>query len=116
MKYLCLNCTACGVSHLKESFEQQGIVAMNINLGFCINVLLFLVIKVTSCAWVPDSCQLFTGSKCGVITAYMNRFTSSTVSKFYISYRYTYVSGLEEEMLLISICQPWSLYLSSYLY
>ncbi|KAK2086017.1 hypothetical protein P7K49_035442, partial [Saguinus oedipus] len=35
---------------------------------------------VTSCAWVPDSCQLFTGSKCGVITAYTNRFTSSTKS------------------------------------
>ncbi|KAL0609262.1 Lysosomal-trafficking regulator, partial [Plecturocebus cupreus] len=34
--------------------------------------------QVTSCAWVPDSCQLFTGSKCGVITAYTNRFTSST--------------------------------------
>lgn len=39
----------------------------------------FVFLKVTSCAWVPDSCQLFTGSKCGVITAYTNRLTSSTV-------------------------------------
>ncbi len=35
--------------------------------------------QVTSCAWVPDSCQLFTGSKCGVITAYSNRFTTTMV-------------------------------------
>lgn len=35
--------------------------------------------QVTSCAWVPDGCQLFTGSKCGVITAYSNRFTNTTV-------------------------------------
>ncbi|EMP27274.1 Lysosomal-trafficking regulator [Chelonia mydas] len=33
--------------------------------------------QVTSCAWVPDSCQLFTGSKSGVITAYINRFSSN---------------------------------------
>lgn len=37
------------------------------------------LLQVTSCAWVPDGCQLFTGSKCGVITAYSNRFTSTTV-------------------------------------
>lgn len=35
--------------------------------------------QVSSCAWVPDGCQLFTGSKCGVITAYSNRFTNTTV-------------------------------------
>lgn len=35
--------------------------------------------QVTSCAWVPDGCQLFTGSKCGVLTAYSNRFTNTTV-------------------------------------
>lgn len=35
--------------------------------------------QVTSCAWVPDGCQLFTGSRCGVITAYSSRFTNSTV-------------------------------------
>ncbi|XP_045154147.1 lysosomal-trafficking regulator [Echinops telfairi] len=38
--------------------------------------------QVTSCAWVPDSCQLFTGSRCGVITAYTNRLTSSTDYSF----------------------------------
>lgn len=37
------------------------------------------LLQVTSCAWVPDGCQLFTGSKCGVITAYSNRFTSTAV-------------------------------------
>lgn len=37
------------------------------------------LLQVTSCAWVPDGCQLFTGSKCGVITAYSNRFTNTTV-------------------------------------
>ncbi|KAG2467234.1 LYST regulator, partial [Polypterus senegalus] len=47
--------------------------------------------QVTSCAWVPDSCQLFTGSECGVITAYNSRFTSSTL---HVCYRLCYVQSL----------------------
>lgn len=46
---------------------------------FSCPTLCLALLQVTSCAWVPDGCQLFTGSKCGVITAYSNRFTNTTV-------------------------------------
>ncbi|EHB18353.1 Lysosomal-trafficking regulator [Heterocephalus glaber] len=53
--------------------------------------------QVTSCAWVPDSCQLFTGSKCGVITAYTNRFSSGTWPKMdahpYASLKFKVAAG-----------------------
>ena len=49
------------------------------DFSFLVSNCLPPLLQVTSCAWVPDGCQLFTGSKCGVITAYSNRFTSTTV-------------------------------------
>lgn len=65
-----------GIMYFCEKFSENE----NYLLFFLTHVHLWFVLsKVTSCAWVPDSCQLFTGSKCGVITAYTNRLSSSTV-------------------------------------
>ncbi|KAG9472227.1 hypothetical protein GDO78_020660 [Eleutherodactylus coqui] len=49
--------------------------------------------QVTSCAWVPDSCQLYTGSKCGVITVYLNRYIP-IFDRCCIFWRLCYVQSL----------------------
>ncbi|XP_053461184.1 lysosomal-trafficking regulator isoform X1 [Nycticebus coucang] len=67
--------------------------------------------QVTSCAWVPDSCQLFTGSKCGVITAYTNRFTSSTPSEIEMETQ-THLYGHTEEITNLCVCKPYSILIS----
>ncbi|XP_013360148.1 PREDICTED: lysosomal-trafficking regulator isoform X3 [Chinchilla lanigera] len=67
--------------------------------------------QVTSCAWVPDSCQLFTGSKCGVITAYTNRFTSSTPSEIEMETQ-IHLYGHTEEITSLFVCKPYSIMIS----
>uniref|UniRef100_A0A4X2K228 Lysosomal-trafficking regulator n=1 Tax=Vombatus ursinus TaxID=29139 RepID=A0A4X2K228_VOMUR len=67
--------------------------------------------QVTSCAWVPDSCQLFTGSKCGVITVYMNRFTSSTPSEIEMESQ-IHLYGHTEEITSLFVCKPYSIMIS----
>ncbi|XP_037366283.1 lysosomal-trafficking regulator [Talpa occidentalis] len=67
--------------------------------------------QVTSCAWVPDSCQLFTGSKCGVITAYTNRFTSSTPSEIEMESQ-IHLYGHTEEITSLFVCKPYSIMIS----
>ncbi|XP_068795056.1 lysosomal-trafficking regulator isoform X2 [Struthio camelus] len=67
--------------------------------------------QVTSCAWVPDSCQLFTGSKCGVITAYMNRFTSNTPSEIEMESQ-VHLYGHTAEITSLFVCKPYSIMIS----
>ncbi|XP_021035694.1 lysosomal-trafficking regulator isoform X3 [Mus caroli] len=67
--------------------------------------------QVTSCAWVPDSCQLFTGSKCGVITAYTNRLTSSTPSEIEMESQ-MHLYGHTEEITGLCVCKPYSVMIS----
>ncbi|XP_066553225.1 lysosomal-trafficking regulator isoform X2 [Amia ocellicauda] len=67
--------------------------------------------QVTSCAWVPDSCQLFTGSKCGVITAYSNRFTSSTPSEMEVECQ-VHLYGHTAEVTGLFVCKPYSILIS----
>lgn len=67
--------------------------------------------QVTSCAWVPDSCQLFTGSKCGVITAYSNRFTSTTPSEMEVESQ-VHLYGHTAEVTSLFVCKPYSVLIS----
>lgn len=67
--------------------------------------------QVTSCAWVPDSCQLFTGSKCGVITAYSNRFISGTPSEIEMESQ-IHLYGHTEEITSLFVCKPYSIMIS----
>ncbi|NWX18378.1 LYST regulator, partial [Aegotheles bennettii] len=67
--------------------------------------------QVTSCAWVPDSCQLFTGSKSGVITAYMNRFTSNTHSEIEMESQ-VHLYGHTAEITSLFVCKPYSIMIS----
>uniref|UniRef100_A0A8C8SEP2 Lysosomal-trafficking regulator n=1 Tax=Pelusios castaneus TaxID=367368 RepID=A0A8C8SEP2_9SAUR len=67
--------------------------------------------QVTSCAWVPDSCQLFTGSKSGVITAYMNRFSSSMPSEIEMESQ-THLYGHTAEITSLFVCKPYSIMIS----
>ncbi|XP_036775204.2 lysosomal-trafficking regulator isoform X2 [Manis pentadactyla] len=67
--------------------------------------------QVTSCAWVPDGCQLFTGSKCGVITAYTNRLTSSTPSEIEMESQ-IHLYGHTEEITSLFVCKPYSIMIS----
>ncbi|XP_060047951.1 lysosomal-trafficking regulator isoform X2 [Erinaceus europaeus] len=67
--------------------------------------------QVTSCAWVPDSCQLFTGSKCGVITAYTNRFTNGTPSEIEMESQ-IHLYGHTEEITSLFVCKPYSIMIS----
>ncbi|KAG7462834.1 hypothetical protein MATL_G00188970 [Megalops atlanticus] len=67
--------------------------------------------QVTSCAWVPDSCQLFTGSKCGVITAYSNRFTSTTPSEMDVESQ-VHLYGHTAEVTGLFVCKPYSVLIS----
>ncbi|XP_068182991.1 lysosomal-trafficking regulator isoform X2 [Antennarius striatus] len=67
--------------------------------------------QVTSCAWVPDGCQLFTGSKCGVITAYSNRFTSTTPSEMEVETQ-VHLYGHTGEVTSLFVCKPYSVLIS----
>ncbi|XP_078787658.1 lysosomal-trafficking regulator isoform X5 [Oryzias latipes] len=67
--------------------------------------------QVSSCAWVPDGCQLFTGSKCGVITAYSNRFTSSTPSEMEVESQ-VHLYGHTGEVTNLVVCKPYSILIS----
>uniref|UniRef100_A0A673CN00 Lysosomal trafficking regulator n=1 Tax=Sphaeramia orbicularis TaxID=375764 RepID=A0A673CN00_9TELE len=67
--------------------------------------------QVTSCAWVPDGCQLFTGSKCGVITAYSNRFTSTTPSEMEVESQ-VHLYGHTAEVTGLFVCKPYSILIS----
>uniref|UniRef100_A0A8C2YX04 Lysosomal trafficking regulator n=1 Tax=Cyclopterus lumpus TaxID=8103 RepID=A0A8C2YX04_CYCLU len=67
--------------------------------------------QVTSCAWVPDGCQLFTGSKCGVITAYSNRFTSTTQSEMEVESK-VHLYGHTGEVTSLFVCKPYSILIS----
>nr|XP_057914289.1 lysosomal-trafficking regulator isoform X7 [Doryrhamphus excisus] len=67
--------------------------------------------QVTSCAWVPDGCQLFTGSKCGVITAYSNRFTSTTPSEMEVESQ-VHLYGHTGEVTSLFVCKPYSILIS----
>ncbi|XP_036071561.1 lysosomal-trafficking regulator isoform X2 [Oryzias melastigma] len=67
--------------------------------------------QVSSCAWVPDGCQLFTGSKCGVITAYSNRFTSSTPSEMEVESQ-VHLYGHTGQVTNLVVCKPYSILIS----
>ncbi|XP_008585444.1 PREDICTED: lysosomal-trafficking regulator, partial [Galeopterus variegatus] len=67
--------------------------------------------QVTSCAWVPDSFQLFTGSRCGVVTVYTNRFTSSTPSEIEMETQ-IHLYGHTEEITSLFVCKPYSIMIS----
>ncbi|XP_051508273.1 lysosomal-trafficking regulator-like isoform X1 [Myxocyprinus asiaticus] len=67
--------------------------------------------QVTSCAWVPDSCQLFTGSKCGVITAYSNRFTSTMPTELEVKSQ-VHLYGHTAEVTGLFVCKPYSILIS----
>ncbi|XP_018413216.1 PREDICTED: lysosomal-trafficking regulator [Nanorana parkeri] len=67
--------------------------------------------QVTSCAWVPDSCQLYTGSKCGVITAYLNRFTNTTPMEIEVEAR-VHLYGHTGEVTSLFVCKPYSILIS----
>ncbi|KAJ3609859.1 hypothetical protein NHX12_021953 [Muraenolepis orangiensis] len=67
--------------------------------------------QVTSCAWVPDGCQLFTGSECGVITAYSNRFTSTTPSEMEVESQ-VHLYGHTGEVTSLFVCKPYSILIS----
>ncbi|XP_056147370.1 lysosomal-trafficking regulator isoform X2 [Lampris incognitus] len=67
--------------------------------------------QVTSCAWVPDGCQLFTGSKCGVITAYSNRFTSTTPTEMEVESQ-VHLYGHTAEVTSLFVCKPYSILIS----
>ncbi|XP_059421650.1 lysosomal-trafficking regulator isoform X3 [Carassius carassius] len=67
--------------------------------------------QVTSCAWVPDSCQLFTGSKCGVITAYSNRFTTTMPTEMEVETQ-VHLYGHTAEVTGLFICKPYSILIS----
>ncbi|XP_067381634.1 lysosomal-trafficking regulator isoform X1 [Channa argus] len=67
--------------------------------------------QVTSCAWVPDGCQLFTGSKCGVITAYSNRFTSTTPAEIEVESQ-VHLYGHTGEVTTLFVCKPYSILIS----
>ncbi|XP_043931740.1 lysosomal-trafficking regulator [Protopterus annectens] len=68
--------------------------------------------QVTSCAWVPDSCQLFTGSKCGVLTAYSNRFTNSTPTEIEVIGE-VQLYGHTAEVTSLIVCKPYSTLISA---
>uniref|UniRef100_A0A671RQM4 Lysosomal-trafficking regulator-like n=1 Tax=Sinocyclocheilus anshuiensis TaxID=1608454 RepID=A0A671RQM4_9TELE len=67
--------------------------------------------QVTSCAWVPDSCQLFTGSKCGVITAYSNRFTTTMPTEMEVETQ-VHLYGHTAEVTGLFVCKPYSILIS----
>ncbi|XP_073194262.1 lysosomal-trafficking regulator isoform X3 [Lepidochelys kempii] len=67
--------------------------------------------QVTSCAWVPDSCQLFTGSKSGVITAYINRFSSNMHSEIEMESQ-VHLYGHTAEITSLFVCKPYSIMIS----
>ncbi|KAJ8285031.1 hypothetical protein COCON_G00038810 [Conger conger] len=67
--------------------------------------------QVSSCAWVPDSCQLFTGSRCGVITAYSCRFTDTTPSDMEVESQ-THLYGHTAEVTALFVCKPYSILIS----
>ncbi|KAI7805145.1 lysosomal-trafficking regulator isoform X2 [Triplophysa rosa] len=69
------------------------------------------LLQVTSCAWVPDSCQLFTGSKCGVITAYSNRFTTTMPTEMEVESQ-VHLYGHTAEVTGLFVCQPYSILIS----
>ncbi|XP_068087878.1 lysosomal-trafficking regulator isoform X2 [Hyperolius riggenbachi] len=69
------------------------------------------LLEITSCAWVPDSCQLYTGSKCGVITAYLNRFTNTTPMEIEVESQVD-LYGHTEEVTSLFICKPYSILIS----
>ncbi|XP_063773674.1 lysosomal-trafficking regulator isoform X2 [Pseudophryne corroboree] len=67
--------------------------------------------QVTSCAWVPDSCQLYTGSKCGVITAYLNRFTNTTLMEIEVESQ-VHLYGHTGEITSLFVCKSYSILIS----
>ncbi|XP_072533561.1 lysosomal-trafficking regulator isoform X2 [Salminus brasiliensis] len=67
--------------------------------------------QVTSCAWVPDGCQLFTGSKCGVITAYSNRFSTTMSSEMDVESQ-VHLYGHTDEVTGLFVCKPYSILIS----
>ncbi|TRY64527.1 hypothetical protein DNTS_026789, partial [Danionella cerebrum] len=68
--------------------------------------------QVSSCAWVPDSCQLFTGSQCGVITAYTNRFTNTMPMEMEVEAQVD-LYGHTAEVTALFVCKPYSILISS---
>ncbi|XP_048843336.1 lysosomal-trafficking regulator-like isoform X2 [Brienomyrus brachyistius] len=67
--------------------------------------------QVTSCAWVPDSCQLFTGTKCGAITVYASRFSCSPPLEVEVESQ-VQLYGHTEEVTGLFVCKPFSILIS----
>ncbi|XP_078504939.1 lysosomal-trafficking regulator isoform X2 [Lissotriton helveticus] len=67
--------------------------------------------QVTCCAWVPESSQLFTGSKCGVITAYLNRFTNNMPPEIEVESQ-LHLYGHTAEITSLIVCKPYSVMIS----
>uniref|UniRef100_A0A674BWS4 Lysosomal trafficking regulator n=1 Tax=Salmo trutta TaxID=8032 RepID=A0A674BWS4_SALTR len=67
--------------------------------------------QVTACAWVSDGCQLFTGSRCGVITAYINRFNTTTPTEMEVESQ-VHLYGHSSEVTSLHVCKPYSILIS----
>ncbi|XP_061083889.1 lysosomal-trafficking regulator-like isoform X5 [Conger conger] len=67
--------------------------------------------QVSSCAWVPDSCQLFTGIKCGVILAYHCGFTNTVPSELEVDSQ-VHLYGHTAEVTHLFVCKPYSVLIS----
>ncbi|KAG5831271.1 hypothetical protein ANANG_G00302020, partial [Anguilla anguilla] len=67
--------------------------------------------QVSSCAWVPDSCQLFTGIKCGVIMAYHCGFTNTMPSEMEVDSQ-VHLYGHTAEVTHLFVCKPYSVLIS----
>ncbi|KAJ7987343.1 hypothetical protein DPEC_G00325500 [Dallia pectoralis] len=67
--------------------------------------------QVTACAWVSDGCQLFTGSSCGVITAYTNRFSCTTPTDMEVESQ-VHLYGHSSEVTGLHVCKPYSILIS----
>ncbi|KAJ8248339.1 hypothetical protein GJAV_G00240950 [Gymnothorax javanicus] len=67
--------------------------------------------QVTSCAWVPDSCQLFTGVNFGVIIAYHCGFTNTTPSEMEVDSQ-VHLYGHTAEVTHLFVCKPYSVLIS----
>ncbi|XP_078452661.1 lysosomal-trafficking regulator isoform X1 [Lampetra planeri] len=68
--------------------------------------------QVSSCAWVPDGCQLFTGNQEGVVTAYVTRFSAATPSELEVE-SCVHLYGHTDAVALLHVCKPYSVLVSA---
>uniref|UniRef100_A0A8C1MUE4 Lysosomal trafficking regulator n=1 Tax=Cyprinus carpio TaxID=7962 RepID=A0A8C1MUE4_CYPCA len=104
-RYLKVFCNFDQISHLSFLYCASEYEADMVLMGLMRFTHDFL------CAWVPDSCQLFTGSKCGVITAYSNRFTTTMPTEMEVETQ-VHLYGHTAEVTGLFVCKPYSILIS----